>query len=104
MSDNPENTRSASSNLKRAREERKAARAASPRVSQLPFAPLVNNYSPLGPLTGEQLEVIHKASLELLRDGGIEVMSERVRSAFEREGATVDRDRDIVRTDAVLIL
>ena len=104
MSDNAESVRVTRGSRKRAREDRKAARAASARVSQLPFGPLVNNYPPLSPLTDDQLEVIHKASLELLRDGGIEVMSERVRSAFAGEGATVDRDRDIVCTDPEMIL
>ena len=104
MSENPGSPRSSRGNRKRAREDRKAARSASARVSQLPFGPLVNTYTPLGPLTEEQIEVIHQASLELLRGAGIEVMSERVRNAFEREGATVDRDRDIVLADPEMIL
>ena len=78
MSDNAESVRVTRGSRKRAREDRKAARAASARVSQLPFGALVNNYSPLSPLTEEQLEVIHKASLELLRDGELNRSSQRV--------------------------
>ena len=104
MSDNPGSTRSGRGSRKRAREDRKAARAAPARVAQLPFGPLVNSYPPLGPLTEEQLELIHQASLDLLRDPGIEVMSQRVRNAFEREGAKIDEDRDVVLADPEMIL
>ena len=93
MSEAPSPARSGRSGRKRAREDRKAARTGSSQVSQLAFGPLINSYPPLDPLTEEQVEAIHQASLDLLRDGGIEVMSERVRHAFEKEGATVLEDR-----------
>jgi len=104
MSENPGSPRSSRGSRKRAREDRKAARSASAQVSQLPFGSLVNSYPPLGPLTEEQVEVIHQASLDLLCDAGIEVTSQRVRHAFEREGAKIDEDREVVLADPQMIL
>ena len=104
MSEAPSPARSGRSGRKRAREDRKAARTGSSQVSQLAFGPLINSYPPLAPLTEEQLEIIHQASLDLLRDGGIEVMSERGRRAFEKEGAKVLEDRDVVLTDPDMIV
>lgn len=104
MSGDPAPARSGRSGRKRAREDRKAARAASAQVSQLAFGPLTNSYAPLDPLTEEQLETVHRASLDLLRDGGIEVMSQRVRGAFEKAGATVLKDRDVVLADPDMII
>ena len=104
MSEAPSLARSGRSARKRAREDRKAARTGSSQVSQLAFGPLINSYPPLAPLTEEQREAIHQASLDLLRDGGIEVMSEPVRRAFEKEGAKVLEDRDVVLTDPDMIV
>ena len=68
MSDNAESARVTRGSRKRAREDRKAARAASAWVSQLPFGALINNYPPLSPLTEEQLEVMMKNE-QLVIDG-----------------------------------
>ena len=104
MSEAPSPARAGRSARKRAREDRKVARTGASQVSQLAFGPLINSYPPLDPLTEEQLEAIHQASLDLLRDGGIEVMSERVRRAFEKEGAKVLEDRDVVLADPDMIV
>ena len=89
---------------KRAREQRRADRHAAGRISQIPFGPLINSYPPLAPLTPEQVEQIHFASLEVLRDSGIEVMSREVRDRFAKEGALIDHEREIVRADPELIM
>ncbi len=89
---------------KKARAQRKAERSATTRVSQPVFGPLVNRYPPIEPLSQDQVEAIHQASLEVIRDLGIEVMSKAVRQAFAREGAKVDAGRGIVCVDPDMIL
>ncbi|MGA0843545.1 MAG: trimethylamine methyltransferase family protein [Arenicellales bacterium] len=86
------------------RSQRRAQRAAGARLPQVPFGPLAHAYPPIGPLTEEQVEEIHEASLVILRDAGIEVMSRTVRERFAREGARVDHDRGIVQVDPDLVL
>lgn len=89
---------------KKTRDQRRADRHAAGRLSQIPFGPLINSYSPLAPLTPEQVEQIHLASLDILRDSGIEVMSREVRDRFAKEGALIDNERGIVRADPELIM
>ena len=89
---------------KRARAQRKAERSATTRVAQLDFGPLRNRYPPMEPLSEDQVEAIHQASLKVIRDLGIEIMSEPVRQAFARQGAKVDHDTGIVCADPQMIL
>ena len=89
---------------KRARAQRKAERGAATRVAQLGFGPLRNRYPPMEPLSEDQVEAIHQASLKVIRDLGIEIMSESVRQAFARQGAKVDQDSGIVCADPQMIL
>ncbi|MDB4826309.1 trimethylamine methyltransferase family protein, partial [Gammaproteobacteria bacterium] len=87
----------------RARKERRASRSGAG-ISQIGFGPLNNRYPPINPLSEEQVEEIHNASLCLLRDSGIEVMSASVRAQFSREGASVDDDTGIVKVDPEMII
>ena len=89
---------------KRARAQRKAERSVATRVAQLDFGPLRNGYPPMEPLSEDQVEAIHQASLKVIRDLGIEIMSESVRQAFARQGAKVDHDTGIVCADPQMIL
>jgi trimethylamine--corrinoid protein Co-methyltransferase len=80
------------------------ARVANSLAHQLPWINLVNPYPPLEPLSGDQLGAIHEASMTVLEDYGIEVLSERVRASFRGAGARVDDSRGIVRPDRELVL
>ena len=40
-------------------------------IAQLPFAPLSNPYAPQEIISSDQLETIHRASLNILRDIGL---------------------------------
>ena len=68
------------------RGQRKLARVADSLAHQLPWINLVNPYPPLEPLSGDQLGAIHEASMTVLEDYGIEVLSERVRASFRGAG------------------
>ena len=86
------------------RGQRKLARVADSVAHQLPWTNLVNPYPPLEPLSGDQLGAIHEASMTVLEDYGIEVLSERVRASFRGAGARVDDSHGIVRPDRELVL
>ena len=86
------------------RGQRKLARVADSLAHQLPWINLVNPYPPLEPLSSDQLGAIHEASMTVLEDYGIEVLSERVRASFRGAGARVDDSHGIVRPDRELVL
>ena len=49
--------------------------------AQLPFAPLSNPHAPMQIISADQLETIHRASLEILRDIGMRVTPAEVKAA-----------------------
>ncbi|GIK96732.1 MAG: methyltransferase [Alphaproteobacteria bacterium] len=63
----------------------------------------VNPLPPLEVLSAEQVEAIHRASLRILRDIGIEVLSDRAFDLYARAGAVADRATRRVRFDPALI-
>jgi trimethylamine--corrinoid protein Co-methyltransferase len=73
-------------------------------VRQLPWAVLRNSYPPMEPLNSEQLEEIHLASMIVLEEHGIEVLSKAVRARFRAAGARVEENTQIVYVDRELIL
>ena len=87
----------------RARDARKAVQAAGEVIFQSPGRSLDNPYSPLAPLTDEQLELIHDASMAVLEDLGIEVASRPVRERFRASGAIVDDASNLVRVERQLV-
>ncbi len=74
---------------KRAAGKRARRRGASP--AQLPWARVDLAFPPLELISADQAEAIHRASLEVLRKTGIEVLSERVLGLLQRAGVAVDR-------------
>ena len=86
------------------RGQRKLGRVADSLAHQLPWTNLVNPYPPLEPLSGDQLGAIHEASMTVLEDYGIEVLSERIRASFRGAGARVEDEQGIVRPDRELVL
>lgn len=63
----------------------------------------VNPLPPVEVLSEGQVEAIHQASLRILRDIGIEVLSDRAFDIYARAGATADRATRRVRFDPALI-
>jgi trimethylamine---corrinoid protein Co-methyltransferase len=73
----------------RAHRRDRSGRAAA--IRQLPFGPVRNPYRPIEPVSLDQLEAIHRASLRLLAEVGVEVLHEESRLILRRAGAEVDR-------------
>ena len=59
-------------------------------IPQLPLRRVRNPYPPMALLSDDQVEAIHEASLHILENFGIEVMSARALDLFEKAGAKVD--------------
>lgn len=65
--------------------------------------PVRSNLAPLEILSGDQIEAIHHASLRVLQETGIEIMSERARAFFRDAGAEVDEASERVRLAPELV-
>ena len=71
--------------------------------AQLPFAPLSNPYAPMEIISSDQVETIHQASLEILRDIGLRVENPTALKLLTDLRAEVDHDKAHVRFDPALI-
>jgi trimethylamine---corrinoid protein Co-methyltransferase len=72
-------------------------------IPQLPFRRLVNPFRPLEILSADQVEEIHRASLRILAEIGVEVLGDRAIDRLARAGAIVDRETRRVRLDPGLV-
>ncbi|HVW56487.1 MAG TPA: trimethylamine methyltransferase family protein [Rhizobiaceae bacterium] len=72
-------------------------------IPQLPLRPVRNPWPPMAILSEDQIEAIHEASMHILENFGIEVMSPRALALFEKAGATVDCASQNVRLDRGLV-
>ncbi|MGD9914910.1 MAG: trimethylamine methyltransferase family protein [Rhizobiaceae bacterium] len=72
-------------------------------IPQLAQRSVRNPYPPMALLSEEKLEAIHDASMHILENFGIEVMSARALDLFGKAGATVDRATQTVRLDRGLV-
>lgn len=72
-------------------------------IKQRPFSPLRNPYRPMEIVSKDQLEAIHQASLQILRDIGLKVESETALNLLTDMRAEVDKDTKRVRFDPSLI-
>jgi trimethylamine---corrinoid protein Co-methyltransferase len=66
--------------------------------------PLRNPMRPLEPLSADQVEAIHQASLTVLEEIGIEFMGHAAREAFARAGAEVNPATGLVRMPRELVM
>ena len=66
-------------------------------LHQLPWRAVNNSLKPVEILKPEQLETIHRASLKILEQMGLEIMSQEALDLLEAAGAIVDRESQIVR-------
>ncbi len=65
---------------------------------------IVNPFEPLRILADDQVEQIHQAALQVLRDEGMRVLLPEGRAIFAKaDGATVDEDEQLVRLDPELV-
>lgn len=72
-------------------------------IPQLPWKQPRNPYPPMKILSDDQIEAIHQASLRVLAELGIELMSAEARALFRQAGAEVDEATQIVRIDGALL-
>ncbi|MEO7664039.1 MAG: trimethylamine methyltransferase family protein [Candidatus Limnocylindrales bacterium] len=72
-------------------------------IPQLPWRRLVNPYSPVQILSMDQLEAIHRTSLRILAEIGLEVLGDRAIDLLGAAGATIDRSNRRVRLDPGLV-
>jgi len=62
-----------------------------------------NPYRPVEIVSADELEAIHKASLTILRDIGMEILDDEARAILRDAGAEVDEDTLRVRMDPALV-
>jgi trimethylamine--corrinoid protein Co-methyltransferase len=74
-------------------------RRPAPGLEQLPWRRLTNPFRPVEVLSADQVESIHRVSLRILAEIGMEVLGDRALDAFGRVGASVDRLTRNVRLD-----
>ena len=72
-------------------------------IGQQPFFFTRSPFAPLAPLSQDQLEAIHQASMTILEEVGVEVNSPRARALYKGAGAEVDEDSQIVRLSEALV-
>ncbi|MGC6485396.1 MAG: trimethylamine methyltransferase family protein [Candidatus Puniceispirillales bacterium] len=70
---------------------------------QAPFKPLRNSRMQLKPLTEDHLEAIHQASMRIISEQGIKVLSASARAALRDQGCMVDDGEEIVRMDPAFV-
>ncbi|WP_460448498.1 trimethylamine methyltransferase family protein [Alsobacter sp. SYSU BS001988] len=91
------------SSERRRREGGRARNAAPTKLPQLALQDVINPYPPMDLLSADQLEAIHLASLRILEELGVEVMSPRALSILAAAGAQVDHASMTVRLDRGLV-
>lgn len=88
---------------RRAGGRKSRAERSSGTISQLPWRRVENLYRPLELASPEQVDLIHKTSMDILSQLGIRVMGERVMALFEEADAIVDRSAMVVRLDESIV-
>jgi len=68
-------------------------------LAQLPWRALVNPFRPLEVVSADAIEAIHRASLRILSEIGMEVLGDRALDALSGAGATVDHGTRRVRLE-----
>ena len=86
--------------MRRPQRERRARRAGRKQSIRLrPWQSTRNPYPPIEPLSADQVEAIHQASLRILSEHGMRIISARVRDILRQAGNAVDDAGEMVRFD-----
>lgn len=80
------------------RGQRRSTRAATDRAG-----PIRSKIAPVKILTDDQVEAIHQASLRVLEETGVEILSPAARTLFRQAGADVDEASERVRLSPDLV-
>ncbi len=72
-------------------------------MEQPPFRLHRRSFEPTRVVSEDELEAIHRASLEVLRDVGVDVLDPNARQLLATAGAKVDSDSERVRFDPALV-
>jgi trimethylamine--corrinoid protein Co-methyltransferase len=72
-------------------------------LHQLPWRRLTNPYPPIEPLSADQVETIHRASLGILKEIGMRVLLPEARAILKQGGVDLDESTDIARFDSGLV-
>jgi trimethylamine--corrinoid protein Co-methyltransferase len=78
---------------------RRRPRRVSGGVPQLPWRTVRNPYRPVEILSEDEVETLHRASLRILAEIGVEVLGDQALDLLERAGGRVDRATRNVRLD-----
>ena len=86
---------------------RRRHRGSDRRHAPVPAAPsvvgLTNPYRPIDQISTDEVEAIHQASLSILEEIGVRVLSEEARGIFREGGAEIDESSLMVRLDRGLV-
>jgi trimethylamine---corrinoid protein Co-methyltransferase len=83
------------------RERTRRRREVKSEIQQLPRRKIVNRFPPLKVVSDDELESIHRASLKVLAEIGMDFMLPEARDILKRAGAKIDGER--VRFDPAMI-
>jgi trimethylamine--corrinoid protein Co-methyltransferase len=78
---------------------RRRPRRATAGVAQSPWRALRNPYRPVEILSADEVEAIHRSSLRILDEIGVEVLGDRAIDLFRADGARVDAESRRVRLE-----
>jgi trimethylamine---corrinoid protein Co-methyltransferase len=76
---------------------------AAPGITQLPWRQVVNPYPPIQPLSADQIESIHIASLKILKEIGMKVLLPEARKILRQAGADADEASQVVKFESGLV-
>ena len=81
----------------------KRGKSTHPLSEQLPFKSLENNWLVLEPLSVDEIESIHQASMRIISELGLKVLSPDTRKHLKSAGCMVDEGEEMVRMDPAFV-
>ena len=83
---------------------RKRRTAGVPEKTSLPWKNIRNSLPPIEPLSTDEIESIHQASLRVLAELGMKVTDTEARTIYAEGGARVDRAEELVYLDPEMVV